>query len=92
MPEKHYFKWMIIFRDRKPPSAAYREVNDGNHYVAGKLKTIYCNINSKRKMSTTQIPCGSILSTQSDQDVDDYRFTCYFEARGGNGFGRLFFN
>ena len=55
------------------------------------LSRIYAQINGKRKQSITQIPEDRILLTQSDSDVDDYRFTCYFEATNGQGFGRTFF-
>ena len=33
-----------------------------------------------------------ILLVQNDDNVDDYIFKCYFEASGGKGFGRHYYD
>ena len=91
MTNKYYHTWLISFKDSKPPSSSYSLVNDGEHYMKIMLSRIYEQINGKRKKSLTQIPEDRIFLTQSDSELEDYRFTCFFEATGGQGFGLGFF-
>lgn len=94
MPSKHYFKWLIKFRDSEAPRCQYNlgDGDVGDHYLIDALTWIYSQINNKRQSNPTQIPLDQILFTLEEKDVDVYRFTCYFEATRGNGFGRFFFS
>jgi len=60
--------------------------------MAVQLLDIYRGINGRRTKGITQIPTDQILFTQSEKDVDNNIFSCFFESSGGNGFGRHFFN
>ena len=91
MTKGYYHKWLITFKDTQPPDLSYSKVNDGEHYMPIKLKSIYEQINGRRIKNTTQIPEDRILLTQSDSDIEYYKYSCYFEATGGKGFGRNFF-
>ena len=91
MTNRYYHKWLITYKDTEPPETSYSHVNDGEHYMHIMLQRIYEQIDDKQKTSLTQIPEDRILLTQSDSGIEDYTFSCYFEAKGGQGFGRNFF-
>ena len=71
--------------------SSYLKDAEASHYMQSRLKDAFEEINGRRYKNATQIPVDKIIYTQSDQDVDRYVFTCFIEAVGGNGFGRLFF-
>ena len=62
---KHYFKWLIKFRDSKPPRCQYNlgDKDVGDHYLNDALTSIYSYINSKRVATETEIPTDKILFT-----------------------------
>ena len=49
MTNKYYHKWLITFKDSKPPDKTYSMVNEGQHYMDIMLSRIYKQINGKRK-------------------------------------------
>ena len=80
MYNKSFHRWCIRFKDTEPPTKRYMDDADASHYIDFKLQNVYEKINGKKINNTTQIPTDKILCTYTDEEVDDFIFTCYFES------------